>query len=262
LKILQTKSPVELLDYLEIKTYKRIPSELWDENLFFYNKLLRLLSLSVPDELFKKWIMYKILIIDEIEAIALYELDTKILYFIGNEIEILNQLLLYLEKNNNKIRTINTNSNTIASHLFNRSNYQLNYGDKKFYISNKPNKNKTRLNIKPMNKENAHLLWKGVTDAMDEGIIYFGGFLNNELKCCAGISRISKLRTEIIAVKTFSDLDRKKGYASDLCSSLIDIALEKSIVTWTSNYLNIGSIKTAEKLEMINYISLYSFQVN
>lgn len=261
MEIIKTKSPIELLEYLEKNIYNDFPKELWDDTLFFYGKLLTLMSLNAPDELFEKMLLHKIVQNKNIIAISIYDIDTKTLYFIGETMDSLKELLSFLKHKQFKIETIILINDDIALDLMKETSFTLNYSDLKFYKKIKSDNLFELIHVKEINKDNAHYLWDGITDCIEEGIRYFGGFLNDEIKCCAGISRISKTRSEIIAVHTFLENDRNKGYASNLCSYLINLALENvDIVTWTAGYTNIPSINTAKKIGMKHSITIFNFK--
>lgn len=261
MEIIKTKSPIELLEYLEKNTYNEFPKELWDNTLFFYGKLLTFMSLNVPEGLYEKVMLYKVVKNNNVHAISIYDIETKTLNFIGETMESLKELLSFLKHKQFKIETIILINDTIALDLMKEPSYKLNYSDVKFYKNIKSDNLFKLINIKEINKNNAHHLWDGITDCIEEGIRYFGGFLNDEIKCCAGISRVSKTRSEIIAVHTFLENDRNKGYASNICSYLINLALENvDIVTWTAGYTNIASINTAKKIGMKHSISIFNLK--
>ncbi len=219
------------------------------------------MSLNVQDELFEKLLLYKIVKETKVIAISTYDKDTKTLHYIGETMESLKELLSFLKQF--KIEKVHLINETIALDLMKDPAFKLDYSDMKFYKNIKGNKLLDLITIKEINKENSYLLWDNISEYIDQGISYFGGFLNGEIKCCAGISRVSKLRSEIIAVHTFKNDDRNKGYASILCNYLIDLALEKvDIATWTTGYSNIASINTAKNIGMKHFISIFTFEYN
>lgn len=254
--ICRTNSARELLSFLENHSFKAIPPELWDCYLWLYGKLLNPLSSALSDFDLDKSRMYVVKEADVLQGIAYCEFkqDTLTLYIDALNPSIVEQIILFLIDEGLNINSISFRDQILAEHfLYQHSNYKLVDAVHKYYID-QINFQTINSQVRELNEPDSILFehiygWDDFSDWLREGIRYFGFISDKRCLSIAGVTKLTKSRSEIIALQTFDEEDRRKGYAYNVCLKVIAEGLqESSVCTWTANASNLGSRKLADIL--------------
>ncbi len=98
---------------------------------------------------------------------------------------------------------------------------------------------------------------KHYDDMRARGCRFFAYIQNGIILSMCASARVNAFRSEIIALQTFGEDNRRKGFARKVCGrALNESLLDSSIVTWSTGTTNLASISTAKSLGFSPYFSL------
>lgn len=272
--IIRVKSAIPLLDFLQEYSFSQIPDELWDKYLWLYGELLQPLAVAISDVDLSSFTMCTLQENTKTVGIAFGRLaDTGLNVHIECIKEsVINLFISELQRVNHPIVRINVRQKRLAQFIQRYyPQYKLIGSAKKYYTRKLPELNDDTCYIRELDANDVTLFdsmtfsngssgWPEFPSILEEGIRYFGFFVNDSLIAKAGLAKITAFRSEIIAVVTFEEKNRRKGYARTVCSYALKEGLKQSrICTWSCNVKNTGSRKTAESLGMTEYDSRYVF---
>lgn len=260
---------IELIKFLKEKFYKNIPNQLWDKNLWMYNKILDLLDTSFtnPKHKINNIECYCLKKCDDIEDIICKEEDEdKVTYWItGLNIEEGKGFIENINKEKKEKQVyISINNLQLANIIKNQFDFQIIKRNISYYLIPDGNK-KLRYpeNCKEICNEDVES-YKEINHLKIpiQHLRYFAYIEKGKVISTCGIEPINN-KVEIIGVNTYDLKDRGKGYCKTICRYAIDHTKDDfEVFTCTTTHDNLASRNIANSLGFKPYVEEYIFRCN
>ncbi len=252
-----------LLHYLRDNTYHSLPPELFDRHLWFYKEVeefLHRLELMTDQDML---LLYDDLEDDQVVAIASVQkkgADLSI-NFDSLQTDRLNALMpLLVSRFPNQQAVMRFCKPEIAAQAAGLLHAAEIPGKVKYYTCQAAPL--SDLPVKEMGKEDEYpVQWSNYEQFLFLGERLFGLRMDGRVRAMCGLLQLTAFQTQIVAVETFDEADRRKGYAKAVAAYALREGLKDApIVTWSTSVDNTASCKTAESLGMKQYYALYEIQ--
>lgn len=269
----QTSSARALLSYLAARALSGVPAELWDSNLWLYGEILPLLSAPITGYETDRILLYLAREGGEPAGVAVSirgEAGLSVYLQAGSE-TVASELLTRCSEEGGALRSVSTLDGRLARMLAQTRLPGAALGATAKLWTRSPASPSARpsCEVRELSAPDGKLFdaivfsdgtsgWPGFRTCVESGVRYFGAFVGGRLVSVAGLCRLTRVRSEIIAVSTYREEDRGKGYAIAACRrALAEGLAEGCACTWTARVDNTASIRTAEAIGMHTYLTQY-----
>lgn len=251
------------MHYLRNHTYHELSPALFDRHLWLYKEveefLPRLESITEQDQL----LLFEDIEDDQVVSIATVRIkdSTLSINFVSFQGERLDSLIELLTSHLQiKQVTVSVCHPEIATHAASLLHAPVIPGKVKYFTSQAVPL--LDLPVKEMGREDEYpVQWSNYEQFLFSGQRLFGLQLDGRVRAMCGLLQLTAFQTQIVAVETFDQADRRKGYAKAVAAFALREGLKDApIVTWSTSVDNTASCRTAESLGMQPYYALYEIQ--
>lgn len=276
MQIVSTRSPIDILRFLEEYSYKGLPVQLWDQYLWMYSRLLGPLSAAVSGYELGGSCMYLLKNKSCVEGVVFADSreDSYGLFIDVIGEDLIELVMDFVKSQNLIVSSVSLKDAQLAQYFADKyPEYEMVRAQNKYSTVSIPSSDYDRDSIRELSQNDEWLFdekefsgdirgWLGFAECISKGIRYFGYFRDNRCVSVAGLTRLTKFRSEVIAVHTFCEKDRRRGYATAVClAALVEGLQDSAICTWTTNIENLGGNALARKLGFTLFSSDFLFRL-